>query len=70
MQCVIYNVDITEPYQRIQDAICEINSIGIGINQIARRVNETHTIYDEDIKEIKESQLKIWDILHEKIINK
>ena len=32
----------------------ELHSIGVNINQIAKRVNETGSIYEEDIKEIQE----------------
>lgn len=34
------------------DLIYEINKIGININQIAKIANETHNIYENDIKEI------------------
>ena len=38
------------------------NSIGVNINQIAKRVNETGSIYEEDIKEIQERLNKIWQL--------
>ena len=38
----------------------ELHSIGVNINQIAKRVNETGSIYEEDIKEIQERLNKIW----------
>ena len=37
----------------------ELHSIGVNINQIAKRVNETGSIYEEDIKEIQERLNKI-----------
>lgn len=40
----------------------EIHSIGVNINQIAKRVNETGSIYEEDIKEIQERLNKIWQL--------
>lgn len=40
----------------------ELHSIGVNINQIAKRVNETGSIYDEDIKEIQERLNKIWQL--------
>lgn len=40
----------------------EMQKIGTNINQIAKRVNSTNTIYDEDIFEIKEQMKKIWQL--------
>ena len=40
----------------------ELHSIGVNINQIAKRVNETGSIYEEDIKEIQERLNKIWQL--------
>ena len=39
-----------------------ISFIGVNINQIAKRVNETGSIYEEDIKEIQERLNKIWQL--------
>lgn len=35
------------------------------INQYAKRANETGSIYLEDIKEIKEQQEKLWEMMKE-----
>ncbi len=40
----------------------ELHSIGVNINRIAKRVNETGSIYEEDIKEIQERLNKIWQL--------
>lgn len=40
----------------------ELHSIGVNINQIAKRVNETSSIYDEDIKEIQARLKEIWQL--------
>ena len=40
----------------------ELHSIGVNINQIAKRVNETSSIYDEDIKEIQARLNEIWQL--------
>ncbi len=40
----------------------ELHSIGVNINQIAKRVNETGFIYEEDIKEIQERLKEIWQL--------
>ena len=38
----------------------EIQKIGVNINQIARRVNVTGSVYQEDIEEIKGVLAEIW----------
>ena len=38
----------------------EIQKIGVNINQIAKRVNETGSVYQEDIEEIKGVLAEIW----------
>ena len=38
----------------------ELHSIGVNINQIARRVNETNSIYKDDITELKNYMDEIW----------
>lgn len=40
----------------------ELQAIGRNINQIARRVNSSGSVYDEDIAEIKERLKEIWHI--------
>ena len=40
----------------------ELQAIGKNINQIAKRVNSTGSVYDEDIAEIKERLNEIWHI--------
>ena len=54
---IIY-VDVKNIKQYIQ----ELQAIGKNINQIARRVNSTSNIYDEDIKEIKARLDEIWQL--------
>ena len=40
----------------------ELQVIGKNINQIAKRVNSTNSIYDSDIEEIKERLSEIWQL--------
>ena len=40
----------------------ELHSIGININQIAKRANETNSIYGDDISELKEKLNDIWKL--------
>ena len=44
----------------IKKYIQELQAIGRNINQIARRVNTTSSIYEEDIAEIKTRLEEIW----------
>lgn len=50
--------------------ICkEVEAIGQNINQVAKRVNSTNTIYAEDIRQMKAELDRIWDLL-KKILSK
>ena len=40
----------------------ELSAIGRNINQIAKRLNSTNTIYDNDVTEIKERLNEIWQL--------
>ena len=52
-----------EEKQLIEQKMAQLlHSIGVNINQIAKRVNETGSIYEEDIKEIQERLNKIWQL--------
>ena len=44
----------------IKAMTAEIQKIGVNINQIARRVNATTRIYEQDITEIKGALEEIW----------
>ena len=44
----------------IKAMTAEIQKIGVNINQIARRVNATGSVYQEDIEEIKGVLAEIW----------
>lgn len=44
----------------IKAMTAEIQKIGVNINQIARRVNTTGRIYEQDIEEIKRAVDEIW----------
>ena len=50
--------------------ICrQVEAIGQNINQIAKRVNSTDTIYAEDIRQIKAELERVWKLL-KKILSK
>ena len=44
----------------IKAMTAEIQKIGVNVNQIARRVNATGSVYQEDIAEIKGALAEIW----------
>ncbi len=46
----------------IKEFTQELQTIGRNINQIAKRVNSSGSIYDEDIEEIKARLNEIWHI--------
>ena len=44
----------------IKAMTAEIQKIGVNINQVARRVNSTGSVYQEDIDELKGALDEIW----------
>ena len=44
----------------IKAMTAEIQKIGVNVNQIAKRVNATGSVYQEDIEEIKGVLAEIW----------
>ena len=55
--------------KNIKQYIQELQAIGRNINQIAKRVNSTSSIYKEDIDEIKARLEEIW-LLQRSILSK
>ena len=51
---------IVVDYTEQKKLAAEINKIGVNINQIAKRVNATGSVYQEDIEEIKGVLAEIW----------
>ena len=54
----LYVVD----YKELHDYNIQLGRIGTNINQIAHRINETRSIYQTDINEIKKEMAKIWQL--------
>lgn len=44
----------------LNDFIYELNKIGVNINQIAKRVNETGSIHADEIERMQEDMACIW----------
>ena len=49
-------------YSAIKEQTAEIQRIGVNVNQIAKRVNATGSVYEQDLKEIKGALEKIWQL--------
>ena len=47
-------------YSDVKAMTAELQKIGTNINQIAKRVNSTGSVYQEDINEIREALAEIW----------
>ena len=47
----------------------ELHAIGLNINQIAKRVNATGSVYETDIAEIKERLDEIWRLQRRILLN-
>ena len=47
-------------YSELKAVTAEIGKIGSNINQIAKRVNATGSVYEQDIAEIKGALAEIW----------
>ena len=56
-------------YSMFNDICAELSGISRSINQIAKRVNSTDTIYGEDISDIKARQEEIWRLVNT-VLNK
>ena len=54
----IINVDHSD----IRAQTAELQKIGVNINQIARRINSTGTVYAQDVEDIKGALAEIWQL--------
>ena len=50
-------------FSAVKELTKEVGGISRNINQIAKRINTTDTIYKEDLTEIQEYMEKIWQLL-------
>ncbi len=51
---------ITLDLQEVKGNTAQLQKIGVNINQIAKRINETGRIYADDMDEIKLAMEEIW----------
>ena len=55
---IVYDVD----YSCLREYNAGLGKIGGNINQIAKRINETRSIYQTDINEIQNEMKKLWKL--------
>ena len=51
---------ITLDLQEVKWHTAQLQKIGVNINQIAKRINETGRIYADDMNEIKRAMEEVW----------
>ena len=54
-------------YSEQKKLAAEVNRIGININQICKRINETGRAFAEDISELKSKMEDVWQLLKLKL---
>ena len=54
----IINVDHSD----IRTQTAELQKIGVNVNQIAKRINSTGTVYAQDVEDIKGALAEIWQL--------
>ena len=42
-----------------------LHKIGVNINQIAKRINETNAVYKSDVQDVMKKQNEIWELQKE-----
>ena len=52
----IFTLDL----QEVKGHTAQLQKIGVNINQIAKRINETGRIYADDMNEIKRAMEEVW----------
>ena len=50
-------------YSGFNDINYNLRKIGVNINQIAKRINETNSVYKSDMEDIQRKVNEIWQIL-------
>jgi hypothetical protein len=53
-QAVLYGYNVRVDSSEIREYIRLLSNISGNVNQIARRINETRSIYESDVKDLKE----------------
>ena len=54
-------------YSEQRKLAAEVNKIGVNINQVCKRINETGRAFAEDVSELKSRMEDIWQLLKSKL---
>ena len=54
-------------YSEQRKLAAEVNKIGVNINQICKRINETGRAFVEDVSELKYRMEDVWQLLKSKL---
>ena len=54
-------------YSEQRKLAAEVNKIGVNINQICKRINETGRAFAEDVAELKSRMEDVWQLLKSKL---
>ena len=54
-------------YSEQRKLAAEVNKIGVNINQVCKRINETGRTFSEDVAELKSRMEDIWQLLKSKL---
>ena len=54
-------------YSEQRKLAAEVNKIGVNINQVCKRINETGRAFAEDVSELKSRVEDIWQLLKSKL---
>lgn len=58
---------IKQDFSYIDDLVYELNKVGTNINQIAKKINESNIVSNEDIKIVKELMEMVWEKVADKL---
>lgn len=61
----VYEVD----YSHIREMNALLGNIGVNLNQIAKRINTTNSVYQKDMDDIKELMNQIWQLQKSMVSN-
>ena len=54
-------------YSEQRKLAAEVNKIGVNINQVCKRINETGRAFSEDVAELKSRMEDVWQLLKSKL---
>ena len=61
-ELIVYSDVYYVEYKDIREMNTELGRIGNNINHIAHKMNQSGIAYEDDVREVKEKQEKIWQL--------